>query len=308
MNAIKSQGIRALALVCGLGVGAMAQAASTWTFSGSGTSSAIPGEELAKTGVYTGSDANLTISGAYVANTGTGGAGPADGTQKFNTATNNATAPYSSPLYFAGAGLGMCSDPISATSCPTSNPANHAIDNLKNTEGILLNFTTKVALQQIYLGFTSTDSDVSVFRYTGVGANGVAATTNLSSVYGSQQGLTNAGWELVGNYADVAQDTSTAAPNQNVNAGGLTSTWWLITAYNSGLAGTSKASGTSLSDGNDFFKIFAAAGTACATSLVNGVCGGTNIGKLPEPATLALTSVALVGVAGLRRRKTKAAV
>lgn len=291
MNAIKSQMIQALVLVCGLGVGAMAQAATTWQFSGNGTYN-TQGEENAKTS-YTGADATLNISGAYVANVN----GVADSTKKFST-----TAPNANPLYFGGNGLGMCSDPASASSCPASNPPNHAIDNYGTTEGILLNFTSKVALQQIYLGFTSTDSDISVFRYTGVGANGVTATTNLANVSASAGGLTNAGWELVGNYGDVAYDTNPAAPNQNINASGLTSTWWLITAYNSGLAGTSKASGSEVSNNNDFFKIFAVAGTACATQIVNGQCGSSG-GKLPEPATLALTSVALLGVAGLRRRQ-----
>lgn len=291
MNAIKTRVIQALALVCGLGVGAMAQAATTWQFSGNGTYN-TQGEENAKS-TYTGADANLTISGAYVGNV----SGVADSTKNFNT-----TAPNANPLYFGGNGLGMCSDPASTTSCPASNPPNHAIDNYGTTEGILLNFTSKVALQQIFLGFTNTDSDISVFRYTGVGANGVTATTNLANVNASKGGLTNAGWELVGNYGDVPYDVNSAAPNQNINASGLTSTWWLITAYNSGLGGTTKASGTELSNNNDFFKIFAVAGTACTTQIVNGQCGSGG-GKLPEPATLALSSVALLGVAGLRRRQ-----
>lgn len=289
MNAIKSQVIQALALVCGLGVGAMAQAATTWQFSGNGTYN-TQNEQNATT-TYGGADAGLTISGAYVANVN----GVADSSKKFST-----TAPNANPLYFGGNGLGMCSDPASTTSCPASNPPNHAIDNFGTTEGILMQFTTKVALQQIYLGFTNTDSDISVFRFTGTGAT---PTTNLANVTASAAGLTASGWELVGNYGDVAYDTNPAAPNQNINASGLTSTWWLITAYNSGLAGKTKTTGTELSDNNDFFKIFAVAGTACSTQIVNGQCG-TGGGKLPEPATLALTSVALLGVAGLRRRQS----
>lgn len=287
MNAFKSHLIRATVLALGLTAGISAQAASTWQFSGTGTYNSL-NEEYAKTGVYTGADANLSISGVFVNNDTSG---VANGS-KFNTGSS------SSPLYFGGNGLGMCSDPISSTSCPASNPPNHALDNVGNTEGILLSFTTKVALQQIYLGFVSGDADVSVFRYTGT-----AAPASLDTVNGNAAGLTGAGWQLVGNYADVAQDTSTAAPNQNINASGLTSSWWLIMAYNSGLAGTTKASGTDLSNNNDYFKLFAVAGTACSTQIVNGQCGSST-GKLPEPATLALTSVALLGVAGLRRRQS----
>lgn len=292
MNAFKSHLVRAMVLACGLAAGMTAQAATTWQFSGTGTYNSL-GEEYAKTGPYAGADAQLTtISGVFVNNDA---AGVANSSAKFNTGSS------SSPLYFGGNGLGMCSDPVSNTSCPASNPPNHALDNVGNTEGILLNFSTKVALQQIYLGFVSGDADVSVFRYTGTNP-----PANLNTVNGSLSGLTGAGWSLVGNYADVAQDTSTAAPNQNINSQGLTSTWWLIMAYNSGLAGTTKASGTDLSNNNDYFKLFAVAGTACSTQIVNGQCG-TSTGKLPEPATLALTSVALLGVAGLRRRQSNKA-
>ena len=116
------------------------------------------------------------------------------------------------------------------------------------------------------------------------------------------------GWELVGVYGDMRTDGSPTFDKNIVNSSNKTSSWWLITAYNSGLSGqTTKISGT-VDAGNDYFKLLGVAGTKCTQTVdANGVCGGTNVGKLPEPATLALTGVALVGVAGLRRRKAQVA-
>ena len=89
----------------------------------------------------------------------------------------------------------------------------------------------------------------------------------------------------------------------------------MISAYNSGFKQNTTNSSSSiatenratLTDGDDFFKLYAVAGTKCTSTVdAKGVCGGTT-SKTPEPATLALTSVALIGVAGLRRRKAKIA-
>ncbi|MFT7773533.1 PEP-CTERM sorting domain-containing protein [Roseateles sp.] len=205
----------------------------------------------------------------------------------------------------------------------------HALDNNQNTEGVLLSFSASTVLTSIGLGFTATTGtaeygcvsggavigtvtgsgscakgtktsdvtvDISVFRWTGTTAPTLAGT-----VAGTMDG-----WELVGNYGDMIKDTSN--PYNLVNSEGKTSSWWLITAYNSGFT---QSSGTenrgSLTNSDDYFKLFAAAGTKCTSTInSNGVCGGTTT-KVPEPATLALASVALIGVAGLRRRQSKTA-
>lgn len=289
MKAITSLTLKtALALTIGLTGTVTAHAASTYQFAGNGTYNTL-NEQYAKTS-YTGTDGNLNISGVYASNLSTG---VADGSKVWNA--NSASL----PLYFNGNGLGMCSDPATSTTC-NSGTANHALDNVGNTEGILLQFSTSMVLQQIGLGYVSTDSDFSVFRYTGTNT-----PASLSTVKANATDMTAAGWELVGNYADVQVDNT--APYTSINAAGKTSSWWLITAYNSGIAGTVSANGGSLSNNNDYFKIFAVAGTKCTSTVDSkGVCGGTTT-KAPEPATLALTSVALLGVAGLRRRQAKAA-
>ncbi len=226
---------------------------------------------------------------------------------------------------FSGGGIGMYSG------TDASSPY-HALDNNENTEGVLLSFSASTVLSSIGLGYTATTAaaasteygcvsggvvvgtvigsgacatgtktgsptvDVSVFRWTGGAAPTLAGTA----------AGTMAGWELVGNYGDFVNDTSN--PYNTINAAGKTSSWWLITAYNGGYT---QSAGTvnrgTLTDGDDFFKLYAAAGTKCTQSVdANGVCGGQTV-KVPEPATLALTSVALVGMAGLRRRKAKLA-
>ena len=269
-------------------------------------------------------DPTLSLSGVYSTNAASTG-----------VVNGNWTA--SSLVWYGGNGQGMSSD--------GSQTPNHALDNNGNTEAVLLQFSASTVLTSIGLGYTSngtcsksgyadvqlandqscgsitangggyslkqngtTQVDASVFRWIGGGTPTGSPTPLIG-----QASTTMTGWELVGNYGDMVTDTSN--PYNAVNAAGKTSSWWLISAYNSGFAQTA-TSGTSiatenrgaLDNGGDYFKLYAVAGTKC-TSTVDGkgVCGGTSTGKLPEPATLALTSVALIGVAGLRRRKVNAA-
>ena len=113
-------------------------------------------------------------------------------------------------------GYGICS---TSPGDPTCSSPNHALDNNAAYESIALGFGKAVTLDTMKIGWSSTDSDMSVLAYTGSGAPALA-----SSTYG---GLLSSGWSLVGQYANVV-----AGANTSLNTT-ISSSYWLIAAYNS---------------------------------------------------------------------------
>ncbi|MDP1652066.1 MAG: exosortase-dependent surface protein XDP1 [Rhodocyclaceae bacterium] len=190
-----------------------------------------------------------------------------------NTAVLVATNATGLPdLNWYSGGYGICS----TGDTPCGDAPEHAMDNNGYKESIVLSFVGKmVTLSSLNIGWAGADSDMSVLAYTGTGT-----PVSGSSTYGNL--LTN-GWSLVGQYANVSTST-------NLNLGtALSSSYWLIAAYNSTFGGT--CTGGTCGDGNDYVKLFAVAGNTSPN------------GKVPEPAVLLLFGTALMGVVGLRRRR-----
>ena len=299
MNITRKNFIASAIAIAGVAASTWAQA--DWTFSSaSGGSTTLNSN--------TSGDPTVTFSGAYAANGGalsTGALGTsiaAGNTYGINGFASGATwvvnNPSSNLQYYGGLGLGMASDSTLGTS------PNHAIDNgpstdasdkingLGNTESVLLRFSSSVVLSSIGIGWKFGDADISLFRYTG------NAAPSLNNTATSLIGMSTAGWQLVGNYGDLAVDTS--SPFSAVNSGNLGSSWWLVSAFNSSYGA---ATSGSVDQGNDFFKLFGVNGTKC-TSVVVGVCGPSNSGSsgVPEPASWALAAMALLGLRASRRR------
>lgn len=177
-----------------------------------------------------------------------------------------------------GSGAGM------TTAGETTTSPNHAIDNNGATELVSLKFGSAIKLESVTLGWSSTDSDISVLAYTGAGAQ-PASIAGLSL-----SGLLSSGWTLVGSYSNLV----TGVAKTVTNAGNISSSWWLVSAYNSGFGSSSNSSTSGLDNNNDYVKLLAVAGS---------VVGSTG-GKVSEPGTIALFGLALLGtLAAGRRRK-----
>jgi hypothetical protein len=176
-----------------------------------------------------------------------------------------------------GSGAGM------TTAGESTLSPNHAIDNSGSTELVSLKFGSAIKLESVTLGWSSTDSDISVLAYTGAGAQ-PASISGLSVA-----GLLSSGWTLVGSYANLA----TGVANTVTNAGNVSSSWWLVSAYNSGFGSSGNSSASGLDNSNDYVKLLAVAGS---------VVGATG-GKVSEPATMALFGLAVFGAVAASRRR-----
>ena len=269
-----------LAALVGATFAGQVGAATTWTL-GTGTVSGV-GDSPAVT---------ASVQGGYANTVGT------------NTANNGYSQTIGAgtvTLYSGGLGIRNAdwnSGDADANE-NVSNPPEHAIDNNERYDMLLLGFNNSVKLTQVQAGFVGTDSDITVMAYTA--GNAAAAAASMVGKTWSQV-ATTAGWVAIGNYFDGGTSV------QNINASGVFSSAWLIGAYNPLVNPTGALASSDVVDVNgirtpttfDYVKLQAV--TGCISGAPGCVSSG---GGAPEPGSLALFGLALVGsIAATRRKK-----
>jgi MYXO-CTERM domain-containing protein len=180
-------------------------------------------------------------------------------------------------------------------------------------EFMLISFgNAKVNLNALSIGYFHGDAEISVYRWDG--SSGPAGTSGYS------------GWTLVAaKDMDSAWNSGTSSASFNVNTEANTtngivsnnasqlnkySSWWMISTYAGGFSNTTLGN---LQGGAWKLQTFAA--NLCVGTLTGGSSGGgsaannnngatcsTGGGGAPEPGSLALAGLAMVGVLATRRR------
>lgn len=288
MTAKKPLKCLALLALLGAGFAAPAFAADSWTWKASTCSQTVSG------GTVAGPNGNVSnIGNAY-------GCGATSG-----SVANNATLTGWSTTGFSGASsssydkasvrrydgveFGIVNDYNE-----TSSSGQHSVDNNTHTDSLLIKFDSAVALNALNIGWRTNDADITILRYVGADAPNIQGKTTADIKADIIDG-NGQGWELVANLFDLAASQNTNNPsatfNNNADASkNKSSSWWLISAFNSNLGGVTGDSN------KDYFKLFSFAGAGKQEPSTG----------IPEPASLALAAAALLALRVTRRSSPRA--
>lgn len=157
----------------------------------------------------------------------------------------------------------------------------HAIDNDFYTDAVAYGFSKSTVLESVKIGWSGTDGDISVLYYAGTGDAFAAMGT-----WGTASGFAASGWKLLNHYnvAGGINSSNVDVGLNNVNK--VSSSFWMVTAYNSAFGTTGF---NSVSSGRDYFKLLSVSGTTAQS-------------RVSEPGALALAGLAMGGMVLLRRR------
>lgn len=257
-----------------------------------GCGSALADSTWSLTACSTAAQCSTTDAGGGVAMTATAYAADA-GSSNF----------YGASVVQWGGGIGIySSDPNSGDESSSSIQPDHAMDNdaapgADYSELVHLSFTKSVDLATVTAGWTWSDSDVMVFRWTGTcDPSAAQSTCAVTSFTPNSMNTAGSGWTLVANSQFTAGASDTGGSVGVNQAGDSYSSHWIVTTAFGGR-----------SDAIDGFKLKSFTGAICALTSTQGGCstGGSGPGAspTPEPGSLALAVLAALGVAGARRRK-----
>lgn len=273
----------------GLAAAGLAQAA-TYTFSGYDTGTYGNVRTATQGGLDVTAWANSTASSS------SGAAGSGAGTlQKAYVGLNGSA----SGGFISSATLGAINPNATNEGTPPNGTApNHAADNQKNVDVFLLSFTSgPVNLTGFSIGYAQeqqstgagtyyNQADIALLAFTG---SGPLVLPSTSTTYAN---LLASGWEIIGNYSNVAQNSSVS---------GITtpkaSSYWMIGAWSD----VFNMSGKDADSQADFFKLASITANLCTAGTPG--CGPGSTPGVPEPGSMALMTLALGGMLGLRRRK-----
>lgn len=217
--------------------------------------------------------------------TGCGGVGASGVTMNVTAYTSTGSTFSAASINDGGSYTGVWSGSENSGTSSSTNSPNHAIDNYTSYgnayEMVLLSFSKAVDISQLvatWANNTGGDADFQVYRWTA--AAGPAMTSLSPSSMSS--------WVLA---SAAGQDFKTGGLTQTISDGTYYSSYWLVS--------------TAFGGSNDAFKLGTVYATGvCTNSTAPGTsCSPSQSGSVPEPVSLALFGVAVLGARVARRRQ-----